>query len=80
MLYFKLLLKKQVYYGVLFHKIFDYSVKDSNILKMIKQMINLKTFYLNEEITLSTETLSIYVDKFWSEVFELNKEKHNKNK
>lgn len=39
-------------------------------------MINLKTFKLDEVITLSTETLSIYIDKFWSEVFDENKDNH----
>jgi hypothetical protein len=38
-------------------------------------MINLKTYTLNE-IPLSIEILSIYINKFWSEVFTENKENH----
>lgn len=38
-------------------------------------MINLKTYTLNNVI-LSNEILSIYIDKLWSEVFEENKENH----
>jgi hypothetical protein len=38
-------------------------------------MINLKTYPL-KDLTLSNEILSIYIDKFWSEVFEENKENH----
>ena len=36
-------------------------------------MVNLKT-YLLKDITLSQEVLSLNVDKFWSEVFNENKE------
>jgi len=38
-------------------------------------MVNLKT-YLLKDITLSQEVLSLNVDKFWSEVFNENKENH----
>jgi hypothetical protein len=38
-------------------------------------MINLKTYPL-KDITLSNDVLSINIDKFWSEVFEENKENH----
>ena len=38
-------------------------------------MVNLKSYLLNG-ITLSNEILSIYIDKFWSDVFNENKENH----
>jgi hypothetical protein len=38
-------------------------------------MVNLRTYPL-KDLTLSTEILSIYIDKFWSDVFEENKENH----
>jgi hypothetical protein len=38
-------------------------------------MVNLKTYPL-KDLTLSNEILSIYIDKFWSDVFEENKENH----
>jgi hypothetical protein len=38
-------------------------------------MINVKT-YTFKELTLNNEILSIYIEKFWSEVFEINKENH----
>lgn len=38
-------------------------------------MIQIKNYAL-KEIPLSKEMLTIYIDKFWSEVFEENKENH----
>lgn len=38
-------------------------------------MINIKTYLLKDKI-LSNEILSLYIDNFWSDIFESNKENH----